>query len=281
MVAVALGVAACSSGGDVFFIGGIPDQDVSVLEERFEKLAQYLSDETGVEVRYVPSVAYSAVVTAFRGGDIQLAWYGGLTGVQARLAVPGAQAIAQREADERFRTVFVARPGSGITSLGDLRGKSVSFGSPSSTSGHLMPRHFLAEAGVDPDEDFSVLNYSGSHDKTWKLVESGAYDAGALNAVVWETRVAQGAIDTSKVDVFYTTPPYADYHWLVRPDLDDRYGEGVTEKMRQALLALDAGEGGRQQAIMDAFQADRFIPTANEKYEAIEEIARQLGIIED
>ena len=280
LVALALVAVGCSPGDDIFFIGGIPDQDVSMLKERFDKLARYLSDETGVETRYVPSVAYSAVVTAFKNGGIQMGWFGGLTGVQARLTVPGAKAIAQRAGDERFRSVFVARPGSDITSLGDLRDKSVTFGSPSSTSGHLMPRLFLTQAGLDPEKEFAVLNYSGSHDKTWKLVESGAYDAGALSAIVWQTRVDQGRVDLSKVDVFYTSPPYADYHWLARPDLDARFGDGFTERVRQALLSLRAGDGVRQEEIMAAFQTDRFIPTANENYDHIEDVARTLGIIE-
>ena len=280
LVALALVAVGCSPGDDIFFIGGIPDQDVSMLKERFDKLARYLSDETGVETRYVPSVAYSAVVTAFKNGGIQMGWFGGLTGVQARLTVPGAKAIAQRAGDERFRSVFIARPGSDITSLGDLRDKSVTFGSPSSTSGHLMPRLFLTQAGLDPEKEFAVLNYSGSHDKTWKLVESGAYDAGALSAIVWQTRVDQGRVDLSKVDVFYTSPPYADYHWLARPDLDARFGDGFTEKVRQALLSLRAGDSVRQEEIMAAFQTDRFIPTANENYDHIEDVARTLGIIE-
>ena len=273
----------CSSDSNAktLYIAGIPDQDISVLEARFDKLADYLSDKTGLDVEYLPSVDYAAVVVGFRQGDVQLAWYGGLTGVQARLAAPGAQALAQREEDAAFHSVFVAQKGLGISSLEDLKGRSVTFGSESSTSGNLMPRSFLVEAGINPDEDFSAVNYSGSHDKTWKLVESGSFDAGALNAVVWHKRVADGSANTDKVDAFYTTPPYFDYHWVVRGDLDANFGSGATEKLRAALLGLNATNGGIEQEIMEAFDSGRFIPTTNSNYSSIEQVARKLGIIEN
>ena len=274
---------ACSSGGGekTLYIAGIPDQDISVLEARFDKLANYLSEETGLNVRYLPSVDYAAVVIGFRQGDIHLAWYGGLTGVQARLAAPGAQALAQREEDAAFHSVFIAQKSLGIKSLEDLKGRRVTFGSESSTSGNLMPRSFLAQVGIDPEDDFSAVNYSGSHDKTWKLVETGSFEAGALNAVVWQKRVEGGSVDTSKVEAFYTTPPYFDYHWVVSGGLDEEFGEGATERLLKALLALSSADGGLEQEIMAAFDSARFISTNNENYTDIEQVARDLGIIEN
>jgi phosphonate transport system substrate-binding protein len=282
IVSAAIVAGACSSDTEerTLYIAGIPDQDISLLETRFGKLAEYLSQETGLDVKYLPSVDYAAVVTGFRQGDIQLAWYGGLTGVQARLASPGSQAIAQRQEDEAFHSVFIAQKGLGIASLADLKGRSVTFGSESSTSGNLMPRSFLAQAGINPENDFSAVNYSGSHDKTWKLVETGAFEAGALNARVWEKRVADGSVDTNKVEAFFTTPPYYDYHWVIRGEVDAEFGAGTTSKLTKALLELLASDGGREQEIMGAFGSTRFISTNNENYAAIEQVARDLGIIE-
>jgi phosphonate transport system substrate-binding protein len=267
--------------GGTLYIGGIPDQDVAVLEERFNKLADYLTEQTGITLEYLPSVDYAAVVTAFRNGDIHLAWYGGLTGVQARIAVEGAVAIVQRETDEAFHSVFVAAPDSGVRSLADLAGKRFSFGSESSTSGNLMPRYYLREeAGLNPESDLSSVTYSGSHDATWKLVEAGTVDAGALNASVWNQRVQDGEVDESKVAVFYTTPPYYDYHWVARPDLDDEFGEGATQKIIDAMLAIDPVNGGIEAEIYEAFEESRFISTENANYDAIEAIGRELGLIE-
>lgn len=279
---VILGITACSENDDpILYIGGIPDQDVSILEARFNLLAEHLSEQTGATVRYLPSQSYAALVTGWDNNDVQLAWYGGLTGVQARLAVPGSNAVAQRSTDENFTSVFVAAPDSGISSLKDLRGRTFTFGSESSTSGNLMPRYFLGQEGIVPETNFKSVAYSGSHDATWKQVEAGAVEAGALNANVWKTRLEKGEVDTSKVGAFYTSPGYVDYHWVVRPGLDETFGSGFTQRAINALLALNAAHDGRDQEIMDAFQAPHFIPTSNENYAAIEQIARDLGLISE
>ena len=278
----AVAATACSREAQrTLYIGGIPDQDVSLLEARFDGLARYLTERTGVPVEYIPSVSYASVVTAFGRGDIHLGWYGGLTGVQARIAVPDARAIAQRPRDRAFHSVFVAGPGSGIETLEDLAGRSFTFGSESSTSGHLMPRSFLEAAGVDPEADFAGgPHFSGSHDTTWKLVETGAFDAGVLSEAVWEARVAAGEVDLSEVSVFFTTPPFVDYHWVLRGDVDGVFGAGVAASIREALLAISVDAGPTERAIADAFHTDRFVRASNDAYEAIEDVAVGLGFVE-
>jgi phosphonate transport system substrate-binding protein len=277
---IACAVPTGSGTQRTLFITGIPDQDVSVLEKTFKGMAAYLTEKTGLQVEFIPSADYAAVVTAFKNGDVQLGWYGGLTGVQARLAVKDADAIAQRTRDEAFHTVFVANPNSGIKSLADVRGKSLTFGSESSTSGHLMARFYLLEAGVDPSKDVKgTANFSGSHDTTWKLVESGAFDVGALNEAVWEQREKAGEIDKSKVAVFHRTPAYYDYHWVIRPDVDQRFGAGTRQKLTQAILDMNASNP-KEKEVLDLFATDKFIPTRNENYQAIERVARNLRIVE-
>lgn len=259
----------------VLKIGAIPDQNASDLNRSFGAMAKYLSEETGLEVEYVPSVDYAALITAFERGEIQLGWFGGLTGVQVRNVVPEAEAIVQRPRDEQFHSVFIAQKDLQVDSLEDLRGKSFTFGSESSTSGHLMPRYFMNEASINPDKDLDGMpNYSGSHDKTYKLVESGAFQTGALNEAVWETAVAEGKVDVNKVKVFYTTPPYYDYHWVVG-NVDETFGAGTKDKLKQALLSMDE----EQKEILDLFATDKFIETKNENYAAIEKVAKELGII--
>jgi phosphonate transport system substrate-binding protein len=252
-------------------IGAIPDQNAADLNRSMEDFAKDLADKTGYKVEYVPSVDYSALVTAFERGEIQLAWFGGLTGVQARSLVPDAEAIAQRPIDEKFKSVFIAQKDLKIDKLEDLQGKSFTFGSESSTSGHLMPRYFMMEAGVNPDQDLDGSpQYSGSHDKTYKLVESGAFETGALNISVWEAAVAEGKVDESKVKVFYTTPEYYDYNWTV-----NKIDKDVKEKLTAALLSMRAEDN----EVMKLFKTDQFIETNNENYKAIEKVARELKII--
>lgn len=259
----------------VLKIGAIPDQNASDLNRSFGAMAKYLSEETGLEVEYVPSVDYAALITAFERGEIQLGWFGGLTGVQVRNTVPEAEAIVQRPRDEQFHSVFIAQNDLQVDSLDDLKGLSFTFGSESSTSGHLMARYFMEEAGINPEKDLDGMpNYSGSHDKTYKLVESGAFQTGALNEAVWETAVKEGTVDVNKVKVFYTTPAYYDYHWVVG-NVDEVYGEGTKEKLKQALLSMDED----QKEILDLFATDKFIETNNKNYTAIEKVAKHLGII--
>lgn len=277
-------VAACGGGDDrpVLKVGGIPDQDASRLARRYDVFAAYLSDRLDVDVEYVPSADYAAVVTAFTQGGLDLAFFGGLTGVQARLRDEGAQAIAQRTQDARFHSKFIVRAGLPYNSLEDLKADaddlSLTFGSESSTSGHLMPRHFLAQAGLDSEEDFKSLpNFSGSHDVTWRLVESGAFDVGALNEDVWDRAVREGRVDTSKVRVLETTPGYFDYNWTARSSIDQEFGTGFTARLQEALLALDQETHAE---ILGLFSTDRFIETRNENYRAIENTARGLGLIQ-
>jgi len=259
-----------------FKIGAIPDQNISTVTRRFDGFAAYLSEEIGLEVEFVPTSDYAALVTAFKRGEIHLAWFGGLTGVQARAAVPKSEAIAQRPRDEKFHSLFITQADLAVEKLQDLKGLSFTFGSESSTSGHLMPRYYLLEAGVDSEKDFDgEPNYSNSHDQTWQLVESGAFQAGALNEAVWEAALKEGKVDTSKVRAFYTTPAYYDYNWTINGNVDYLFGSGTRDKVREALLDM----GSEQSEILDLFATDRFIPSNNENYEAIRQVAEELGII--
>ena len=200
--------------------------------------------------------------------------------MQAQAAVPDAQAVVQRPRDAEFHSRFIVRADlDDVETLEDLQGLRFTFGSESSTSGHLMPRHFLVEAGINPESDFQGLpNYSGSHDKTIALVESGAFDAGALNEAVWEARLEAGEIDTSRVRDFYTTRAYYDYHWSVRGDIDATFGEGTMDAIIEALLALDP-EDPDDKAILDLFSTNAFVPTENANYDTIREVAEGLGIL--
>ncbi len=291
--AVVLLAFFCSQGATVLplkaqstlRIGAIPDQNPERLNRRYGQLAAELSDKLKVPVRYVPVSNYPAAVSAFRAGSLDFVWFGGLTGVQARLQTPGAQVLAQRAIDEKFQSVFIAntsadlQPISSIDGLKSLKGKRFTFGSESSTSGRLMPQHFLAKAGVIPKQFAGgQAGFSGSHDATIALVQSGSYQAGALNELVWDVAVRNGKVDPTKVKVIWKTPPYVDYHWLARPKLDQRFGKGFTTKLQKAILGLTP-TSERQKNILELFAAKRFIPAQESEYQSIEQVGRQLGKI--
>ncbi len=263
-----------------FVIGAIPDQNISQLNRRFELFSNYLERETGLNAEYTRSNDYAALVTAFQRGEVHLGWFGGLTGVQARRAVPGSKAIAQRSRDKNFHSKFIVQSDLNVRTLEDLKGLTFTFGDQNSTSGHLMPRHYLLQAGIHPSEDFSAPpNYSGSHDKTWKLVESGAFQAGALNEAVWERAVRENQADTSKVRVFYTTPSYHDYNWTIQAEVNETFGSGTVEAVKQALLKLDP-QTPREEKILGLFSAEGFVETRNEHYQVIADVANRVGILQ-
>lgn len=264
--------------------GAIPDQDPEKLQRQYTKLAAYLEKELGVPVQYKPVTDYTAAVTAFKVGDLDLVWFGGLTGVQARLQVPGADAIAQRDVDEKFHSVFIANKQSGLkpfkstADLQQLQGHTFTFGSESSTSGRLMPQYFLQQAGLQLNDFKGEVGFSGDHDKTIKLVEAGTYDAGAVNEKVWLKRVQAKEVDLNKLEVIWRSPAYYDYHWIIHPQVKQRYGQDFVQKVQNAFLKLDP-QIPEHKEILDLLQANKFITTENSNYAQIEAIGREIGKI--
>lgn len=266
-------------------VGAIPDQDPEKVQRLYTRLSDYLEAELGVPVVYEPVTDYAAAVTAFKVGDLDLVWFGALTGGQARLQVSGAEAIAQRPIDEQFHSVFIANTDSGLTAIEDmaalsqLKGRSFTFGSESSTSGRLMPEYFLNQAGVAIEDFKGEAGFSGNHDATIKLVEAGTYEVGALNEQVWQSRLQAGAVNENKVQVIWRTPAYYNYHWVIHPSVEDRYGAGFIDEVQGAILDLDATVAAEKD-ILDLFGAEGFIETRNENYAQIEAIGRKIGKIQ-
>ncbi len=256
----------------------IPDQDTSRLEQRFGKIADYLSEKLGISVKYIPVKSYSASVQAFKNNEVQLAWFGGLSGVQARLGVPGSVAIAQGVEDPYFISYFIANTSAGLAFSEklpkDIADRTFTFGSKGSTSGRLMPEFFIREAfGKSPDDVFKRVGFSGDHSKTLALVQSGSYEVGAMNFKVWRKEVEAGKVDSTKVQVIWRTPPYPDYNWTIRGDADKAFGDGFIKKVQKAITDID------DPAILDAFPRAKFIPADNSMYQTILDTAIEVGII--
>lgn len=257
----------------------IPDQNTTETKEKLAPLVDHLSEVLGVEIEYVPSRDYQASVEMFKNGDVHLAWFGGLTGVQARRAVDGARAIAQGESDPRFYSYFIAHRDTGLEPSEefpqDLGRFKFTFGSESSTSGRLMPEHFIREfTEQGPDELFQhPVGFSGSHDRTVELVESGQFEVGAVNYTVYDRRVADGTTDPDVARVIWRTPFYADYNWTVRPDIDEVFGDGLTDRLQQALLAID------DPSLLKALPRQRLIAADNADFVGIETVAEALGMV--
>ncbi|MEM7516558.1 MAG: putative selenate ABC transporter substrate-binding protein [Planctomycetota bacterium] len=259
----------------------IPDQDTTGLAARFEPLAEHLSAELGVQVAFLPTADYAASVQAFVNGDVQLAWFGGLSGVQARARVEGARAIAQGRVDPEFKSYFIAHASTGLkrsTSFPDgLRGKSFTFGSAGSTSGRLMPEHFLMKAtGETPESYFrGAPGFSGAHDKTAELVASGSFEAGAINYQTYDRMVREGAIDPETCRIVWETPTFPDYNFTAHPLLEERFGTGFIERLQQVLLDLADAE-----LLLALERPEGLIASRNEDFAPIAERAADLGFLD-
>jgi phosphonate transport system substrate-binding protein len=258
----------------VFRVTAIPDESPTELARKAAPLVKYLEGKLGMKVEFTPVTDYAAAVETLANKQIDMAWFGGFTFVQAQQRSGGKVIpLVQREEDEKFRSVFITTEPA-IKSLADLRGKTVSFGSQSSTSGHLMPRSYLLAAGIDPDKDFKRVAYSGAHDATVAAVASGKVDAGALNISVWEKLIADKKVDPAKVRAFYTTPAYFDYNWTVHADMP----APLREKLTKAMLDLSPTTPEGKQ-VLELQRATRFIPTRVENYKGIETAARSAGLL--
>ena len=265
---------AHASAQDVLRVSTIPEEAASEQIRKFAPLVKYLERRLGMKVLFRPVSDYPAAVEALVNKQIELAWLGGLTFVQADIRSGGKVIpILQREEDTRFQSVFISKTGSGITQLTQLKGKTLTFGSPSSTSGHLMPRSYLLEAGIDPEKDLSKLAYSGAHDASIAAVVSGRVDAAAVDMTVWRKFVESKRVDTTRVNVFYETPSFYNYNWTIHADMPAE----LRAKIERAFLELsiDTPEG---KEILGLARATRYIPTKAENYKGMEQAARNAGL---
>ena len=270
-----LSVTALASAQQVLRVTTIPEEAATEQMRKFTPLVNYLEKAMGMKVEFTPVSDYPAAVEALVNKKVDVAWLGGFTFVQANIRGDGKIIpIAQREEDTKFRSVFIAKTDSGIKTLADLKGKQVSFGSQSSTSGHLMPRSNLLQAGIDPEKDFKRIAYSRAHDASIASVVSGKVDAAALDITVWRKFVDGNLVDTKVVDVFYTTPPFFNYNWSVHADMP----VATRDKLLKALtdLSADTPEG---KEILQLNRATRYIPTTPDNYKGIEAAARSAGLL--
>jgi len=275
-LALAAGQAAAQTATPgVLRVTAIPDESPTELARKFAPLGKYLEGKLGLKVEWTPVTDYAAAVEAMVNRKVDLAWFGGFTFVQANVRSNGKMIpLVQREEDERFRSVFITDAKSGIAKLDDLKGRTLSFGSASSTSGHLMPRSFLLAAKLNPETDLKRISFSGAHDATIAAVAGGKVDAGALNISVWEKFVADRKVDPAQVKVFYTTPAYYDYNWTVHADMPAE----LRTRLQQAFLALDAGTPAGKE-ILDLQRATRFVATRPENYAGIKAAAENAGLL--
>ncbi|MFK7909072.1 MAG: putative selenate ABC transporter substrate-binding protein [Akkermansiaceae bacterium] len=283
LASIIAGAVAMSSCGkkeeteQVLRFSAIPDKETTAQEERFAPVAKWLSEELGIKVEFVPSADYASSVTKFKTGDIDMAWFGGVSGVQAQNAIDGSRALVSGEADLEFKSYFIANASTGLKRGEEfpegLKGLTFTFGSNTSTSGCIMPTHFVMKnTDTKPDEYFKKIGYSGAHDKTAMQVQDGTYQAGALNFKTFDKLVKEGKVDPEKCHVVWETPTYADYNLTASGKLDEKFGEGFTDKLRKAFLECD------DPAVLKAFNRKKFVEVDNDTFQGIADVMKTMGI---
>jgi len=278
---VTLGVMACAksnrassdvSKSPVLRVSMIPSTDPGKILRDSQPLISYLEAETGAKVELTVPTNYAAVVEAIANDQVDIAYFGGFTYVQASQRA-GVMPLVQRERDRNFHSVFITQPGSGINSLMDLKGRTFAFGDINSTSGHLMPEYFMRQNNVGMEVIANAV-YTGGHDATALAVVNRKVDAGAMDEAVFEKMTKDGKLDADKVRIFYTTPPFFDYVWASRKGLDSQ----TAEKFSAALLKLSSGDASKK-TILDLLNATTYHRANDSDYDNLRQAAREAGLM--
>ena len=257
----------------VLRIGVLPDESKEALAKRYEPLRRHLSESLGLPCKLVFPDDYNALVESFGDGTVDIALFGGLTFVQAMVAYD-AVPLVMRDVDTRFTSYFVTRADSAATDITNCEDVVLAFGSQLSTSGHLMPRHFLAERDITPETFFREVRYSGAHDTTIEWVRDGKVAVGAVNSRMFSAMMADGRIDKREFRIVWETPPYVDYVWAVQSSL----GKTGRNKLRDAFLVLSPAHEPHDE-ILRNMGAAGFYPANAATFSDLREIASNMELL--
>lgn len=196
-------------------IGVLPDENAESLKKRYRPLQDYLAVQIGIPCELVVPDSYDHLIQLFHNHKVDIANFGGLTFLKT-MTTYGALPLVSRDVDHEFTSYVLVRAKLDVQRLEDTRGLRFSFGAKLSTSGHLRPRHFLMERGIQPETFYAEVFYSGTHDRTATNIRDGVADIGVANARVIDRMFANGSLSHDDVRVLWQTPPYADYVWAIQ-----------------------------------------------------------------
>lgn len=258
-----------ATGAAKLRVGVLPDESLGDLHDRFDPLMSYLGRRLGIRAEIVVAPDYESLVRQFRKGQVDIAYFGGVTFLQAHRQT-GAVPLVMRDVDLRFTSYFLSSARRAAQGLQAFRDGRFAFGAEFSTSGHWMPRAFLLHQGIEPEQFFSEVRYSSSHDMTVNWVRNGIVDLGAVNAVVIDSMLENGELHADEVAVVAVTPPYANYVWAVHPSMEPTR----QAHLREAFLALDL-DNSEDAAILNAQAAGGFLPAT------LSDFAELAGVLDE
>ena len=261
-----------------FIVSAIPSRTPETAAKQYKAFVDYLAKKLQVGVKYHPTSSYFQSVRDFSNGTVHLAWFGGITGVQAREMVKGAQAIAQGKIDPSYKSYIIAHKDLGLKKADtfplQLSGKTFTFGSRTSTSGRLMPTHFISKkTGMTPKKFFGEVRFTAarSHRGVIDDVKNKVVEAGVVSYKLYDVLAKKGTIDPKELVVLWETPGYCDYQFTIRPDINKKFGDGFIEKVQKALIDC------KDEAVLDSLlRPQGFIKASNADFEAIRTTMKQI-----
>lgn len=251
----------------------LPDQSIDVLLRKHEPLMDYLERSTSLDFELVVPNDYEDLLDRFDNGHVELAWFGGLTFVRAEQrsqAVP----LVLRDVDLRFTSCYLAAGSDTRTMIAQFKGEKFSFGPGLSTSGHLMPRYFLDEDGLNPEQFFASVRHSDGHDQTAKWVSEGEVALGVANCIIVQSMLADGRLNSNEIHIVQTTPSYSDYVWAVKKTLDAREKSAILN----AFLELDVSVP-EHRALLRLQGANVYLPAGIKDFDMVRLAARRAGLL--
>jgi len=269
-----------SSGGRALRVGAVAyDPKVVTIWEGF---LPYFA-KRGAEIDYVLYSNYDAQVEANLSGEVDVAWNSPLAWVKSQIASKGAcVAIAMRDSDRDLTTKIIVRSNSQLSSLADLRGKTIAVGASDSPQATLIPLNLVAESGLDPFHDCKVLYHNvmvgkhgdhvGGERDAARALASGAADAACVLDANYGVFVNEGTLDPGTTRVLATTPPFDHCNFTLRASLaTDRWKPFV-----DALLGMSF-QDPEVRAFMEMEGLRRWLPARTTGYAQLEKAVERFN----
>ncbi|MET3902213.1 phosphate/phosphite/phosphonate ABC transporter substrate-binding protein [Paenarthrobacter sp. 4246] len=267
--------ATCPNGEIKFGIE--PYEDPAKLKPAYDVLAAALSKKLECPVSVQVVEDYAAEVLAMRNGKLDLGQFGPLGYVFAD-AKAGAEPLvsfgtAEKELSTYTAGIWVTKD-SPIQAIGDLKGKSLALGSVGSTSGDVLPRFGLREAGI-ADADIK-MDYTGGHPEALLALTNGKVDAAEINSQTLATAIAAGTFKKDDFRQVWTSNPIPNDPITVRGDAAPEFKAAV----KDAFLSLEPADVAKVGEFLDVTPPGPLLEVTKDNYTPLFELAETMGLTE-
>jgi len=257
--------AADGNGARTLVIGLIPEQNIFRQLERYQSIADFLSDQLGVKLRLTSLVRYGNIVDNFVSEDMDGAFFGSFTYALAHARI-GVEVLARplsTNGASTYHGLIFVRTDSKIRSVADMAGKRFAFVDRATMAGFLLPLHYFTQAGKDYRTFLRESYFAGTHEDVIHDVLDGKADIGAAKNTVFERMAAAEPRIESELTILDRSPEVPENALAVRATLDPQLKLGL----KRALLTMHDDARGKQ--LLQAFGAQRFIETSDADYQPI------------